>query len=776
MRREHQTTQAVRGGGYRTTLFVASLTLCGVALAAAPHAGRAQTSSAPRTPTANLRARTRASEQRRASAPITDALVTVHTNRPAVNRFDPRSTFGGGLDGHGKGVVPLVFTNANIAAMKTVGVAMATVRLRTELGVQSWHWNPRGRWSDAAHQRGYWLSDDSSTAPILLTHGYRLPRRGTTDEIDNAGFSRLDDGDTVSFWKSNPYLDHRFTGTADSLLPQWVIVDLGRPLPVDAMRIHWGAPHASSFRVQYWRGENVHDVDEHPPGRWVTFANGNERVGRGGTALRRLSDAPVSTRFVRLVLTASAYGSAPAAAPNTEPLTSGAHQPTTDARDSSGYAIREIEIGTLEGNTLRDAVRHGADSHRQSTTYASSTDPWHRATDIDIELEQPGFDRVFRSTLTFGRPAMIPVPVLYGTPEDAAAEIRFLRRRGYPIGRIEMGEEPDGQFVTPEDYATLYAQVARAIRAHWPTAPLGGPGFQGLESRVMFAWPADSAGDSASETWVPRFLASLAERGRPGDFTFFSFEWYPYDDICGTSAPQLAAASERITDRLQRIEHDGLPASIPRIIAEYGYSAFAGQSQVELAGALLNADIVGRFLSLGGREAYLYGWEPTSLDKSARCTQWGNNMLFLTDDQRRIRARVATYYGAQLMMREWVTPSGGDHTMFAAESDVHDSDDNELLSAYVVHRPDGTWSTMLVNKDPDRAFRVTLDFGAALGGRATGPRTVLSYSDAEYAWHADGTKGRPSKSMPPRASTRRAGETIVVPPYSLTVLRETRSP
>ena len=741
--------------------------LCLFAHAAVAPAQRA--TRATRQPTPDARTR--------ATAPIADAVVTVHTERTAVNRFDPRSTFGGGLDGHGKGVVPLVFTRANIAAMQTVGVAMATVRLRTELGVQSWHWNPRGRWSDAAHQRGYWLSDDSSTAPILLTHGYRLPRRGTTDEIDNAGFSRLDDGDTVSFWKSNPYLDHRFTGTADSLLPQWVIVDLGRPLPVDAMRIHWGAPHASAFRVQYWRGENVHDVDEHPPGRWVTFANGTEREGRGGTALRRLADTPVSARFVRLVLTASAYTSAYSSATSDTPRgTTRVALPVTDPRDSAGYAIREIEIGTLEGSTLRDAVRHGADSHRQSTTYASSTDPWHRATDIDVELEQPGFDRVFRSGLTFGRPAMIPVPVLYGTPEDAAAEIRFLRRRGYAVGRIEMGEEPDGQYVTPEDYATLYAQVARAIRAHWPTAPLGGPGFQGLESRVMFAWPADSAGDSASETWIPRFLASLAQRGRPGDFTFFSFEWYPYDDICGTSAPQLAAASERITDRLQRIEHDGLPANIPRIIAEYGYSAFAGQSQVELAGALLNADIVGRFLSLGGREAYLYGWEPTSLDKSARCHQWGNNLLFLTDDQRRIRARVATYYGAQLMMREWVTPSGGDHTMFAAESDVHDSDDNELLSAYVVHRPDGTWSTMLVNKDPDRAFRVTLDFGAAFGGRANGPRTVLSYSDAEYAWHADGTKGRPSKSLPPRTSTRRAGEAIVVPPASLTVLRETRTP
>ena len=685
----------------------------------------------------------------RAQAPA-DAVVTIHSERAPVNRFDPRSTFGGGLDGHGKGGVADVFTRANIAAMKTTGLAMASYRLRTELGVRAWHWNPHGRWSDPAHAQGYWTSHDTSTSPILLTHGYRLPRRGTTDENDDSAFSRLDDGDTATFWKSNPYLAQRYTGTVDSLLPQWVIVDLGHPVPVNAMRIHWGQPHAESFRVQYWLGDEVHDIDENPAGRWVTFANGNERAGRGGTEFRRLADRTVQLRFVRLVLTASAHDA---------PRGGG------DPRDSLGYAIRELAIGIVDGDTLRDAVRHGGISSRQSTTYASSTDPWHRATDIDTDLEQPGFDRVFRSSLTFGRPAMVPVPVLYGTPDDAAAEVRFLRRRGYRIGRIEMGEEPDGQYVTPEDYATLYAQVARAIRASWPAAPLGGPGFQGLESRVMFAWPSDTTGD----TWIPRFLRSLRERGRPGDFTFFSFEWYPWDDICDVSAPQLAEASARLTDRLSRVEQDGLDANVPRVIAEYGYSAFAGQAQVDLAGALLNTDIVGRFLMLGGREAYLYGWEPTSLDKSPRCEQWGNNMLFLTDDRRRIRARVATYHAIRLVTQEWASPRDGEHVMYAAESDARDADGNELLSAYVLRRPDGTWATMLVNKDPLRSYRVRIAAGP--NGPPMARRTMTSFSSAQYAWQADGAHGRPERSEPPVRRALADGEALVVAPYSITVLR-----
>lgn len=689
-----------------------------------------------------------------AQATVVGALVTVHTERPPVNRFDPRTTFGGGLDGHGTGVVAMVYTPENVAAMKTAGLSMATYRLRTELGVQAWHWNPRGTWSDAARQQGYWTSDAHSAAPILLTHGYRLPRRGTTDETDDRGYSRLDDGDTATFWKSNPYLDQRYTGTVDSLLPQWVIVDLGHSLAVNAVRIHWGTPHAAAFRVQYWQGDEVHDVDENPPGRWITFPGGDESHGRGGVEARTLADTAVRARFVRLVLTASAHDAPP-----------GAHDP----RDSAGFAIRELEIGLKADGVWRDAVRHGPRSSLQSTTYASSTDSWHRAADIDLDLEQPGFDRVFRSSLTFGRPAMIPVPVLYGTPEDAAAEVRFLRRRGYAIGRIEMGEEPDGQYVTPEDYAALYAQVARAIRASWPDAPLGGPGFQGLESRVMFAWPSDTAG----ATWVPRFLAALRARGRPGDFTFFSFEWYPWDNICGDPAPQLAAASARLTDRLAQVARDGLSATVPRVIAEYGYSAFPGASQVEMAGALLNTDIVGRFLMLGGRAAYLYGWEPTYLDKSSRCESWGNNMLFLSDEQRRIRARVATYHAARMITMAWASARGGAHEMFAAETDARDADGNELLSAYVVRRPDGAWSTLLVNKDPAHSYRVTLR--NADGTRQLGTRAVTSFSSTQYAWLTDGANGRPLRSEPPENRTLAADEALVVPPYAIVVLRTTAS-
>ena len=58
---------------------------------------------------------------------------------------------------------------------------------------------------------------------------------------------------------------------------------------------------------------------------------------------------------------------------------------------------------------------------------------------------------VMRSGLTRGTPLLVPVPVLYGTPENAVAELRYLLRLGVPLRGVELGEEPDGQLVSPED-------------------------------------------------------------------------------------------------------------------------------------------------------------------------------------------------------------------------------------------------------------------------------------------------------------------------------------
>src|SRR5881397_3784107 len=220
----------------------------------------------------------------------------------SVNKCVPTQALGAGVDGHEQGECARMFTDKNIAEMRSAGFGPLTYRLRTELAGEVWHWNPRGTWSNPVLQCGYWISDDSLAEPINLSYGYRLSRRGNTiDQANDDGYSRITDGNEESFWKSNPYLDSHFTGEADDAHPQWVVIDLGAPKPVNAIRIHWGAPYAQKYRVEYWPGDDPMHVHADDDDDWQLFARGNVSDGQGGDEVIRLDPRPRSVRFVRVV-------------------------------------------------------------------------------------------------------------------------------------------------------------------------------------------------------------------------------------------------------------------------------------------------------------------------------------------------------------------------------------------------------------------------------------------------------------------------------------------
>jgi hypothetical protein len=678
-----------------------------------------------------------------------------------VNKFSPLYALGSTVDRVPSNATDVFFRPDQIQQVQSAGWGVISYRQNTDLFVQAWHWNPKGTWSDPAG-KGYFTGDATPThEKIRHSYGYSLRHRGFTrnngTEFD--GFSRLDDGDTDSYWKSNPYLTQAFTGEDDSLHPQWIVINLERKENINSIRIAWAEPYAQSYRVQYWVGDGD-AMDDQDKGAWKDFTSGVAPDGKGGIATIRLSTSPVETKYVRVLMTQSSN-------------TCDNHG-SNDRRNCVGYAIRELYLGTIgEDGNFKDLLRHSPDQ-KQTFTLCSSVDPWHDPSDLYVAPDrmesgdQPGFDLFFTSGITRGLPAIIPVAMLYSTPEDAAAQMTYIKKRGYPVSYIEMGEEPDGQYMLPEDYATLYLQFAAALHRVDPTFKLGGPVFEGVTEDIK-VWP-DAQGRTS---WLGRFLDYLKGHDRLQDLAFMSFEHYPYDG-CETPWKNLYQEPELITHIIQVWRDDGLPPGIPLLDTET--NDHGGEAAVDIFGALWLADSFGGFLTAGGQSTHYYHDLSYSPPHPACDNSWGTYHMFMVDEHYQIKQRTAQFFAAQMLTQEWAQPKDAEHGLFRAYSDVKDAEGHVLVTAYALQRPDGQWSLMLINKDYDHAHQIHVVFNDLEGKRTesfVGSVKMITFGKAQYQWHPNRKSGYADPDGPPSTSTIVGDDRTLysLPAASVTVLR-----
>jgi hypothetical protein len=688
-----------------------------------------------------------------ASSPVATVRVDA-APRHATNSFRPHRALGSSIDILDYGSVDKLYTEAVIKQCLSAGWGPMTYRQNTELQIAAWHWNHNGTWSDPAHKCGYFTGNSEPTEFLRHSYAYPLPHRGhTRNGGAQQGYSRLADGDPNTYWKSNPYLSSKFTREGDSLHPQWIVIDLGALGPVNAIRIAWANPFARSYQVQYWTGDDP--MDKPTLGTWNTFPGGNVTDGLGGTVTLKLSPSPILARFLRIWMTESSN------TPDT-------HGPE-DPRNSAGYAIYELYAGTFDTDGgFVDLIRHSPDQN-QTATYCSSIDPWHSESDLNVHAgDQTGFDLFFTSGVTNHLPAMIPVAMLYGTPEDAAAEVAYLKKRGYPLSYVEMGEEPDGQYCLPEDYAALYLQFASAIHRLVPEAKLGGPVFEGVNEDIK-VWP-DAQGRTS---WLGRFLDYLKSHGRLADLAFVSFEHYPFPP-CEVTWSDLYREPELVSHILQVWKDDGVPEGVPMFITESNLSWGANQSFVDMFGALWLAEYAGAFLTAGGNGLYHFHFFPAPL--SGGCHGAGTFAMFTADENFQIKQATSQYFASRLINLEWVKPGDEIHRAYRASCDLQDGAGHALVSAYALERPDGQWSLMLVNRDQLSSHTVRVVFEDAIAGQHgffEHPVTMVTFGSEQYAWHADGSNGHPEPDGPAVTSTVPGGAEALftLPKASLTVLR-----
>ena len=665
-----------------------------------------------------------------------------------INSFDPDLAIGSSIDVLSKTDIDKVYTPHIVQEALSAGYGPITYRNNSELRMAAWHWNSKGVWSDPVKKSGYWTSSAELGEPIKYILAYSLPHRGFSR--GGGGASSTMQGHRVSFWKSNPYLSSRFTGEKDTLHPQWVVMDLGAAMPVDAIQITWANPYAREFQVNYWVGEAP--LGRKPAGEWKTFSLGDITNAQGATAILKLADSPVTARYLRLWMTESSN-------------TCDDHG-SEDVRNCVGYSIKEMKAGTLDASGGFIAA---PDTNKVRYT-TSSIDPWHSADDINDtgSYQHTGFDILYSSGLTNNLPAMLPVTLLYGTPQDAANQISYVKQRGYPLAWIEMGEEPDGKNMLPEDYGALYLQWATAIHKVDPVVKLGGPVFEGINEDIK-VWP-DAKGRTS---WMGRFVDYLKERGRLDDLSFVSLEHYPFEP-CDITWKDLYREPYLMQHILEELRNAGVPKSVPIMVTESHVSWQLTGPMTTNWGLLWLADNIGSFFEGGGAVFYHSPIQPQPVqDTCLGPASWSN---FVADGDYNIKGYTAAYWAARMINFEWVAHRSGVHQMFSAKSDIKDREGNVLVTSYAVKRPDGNWSLMLINKDESNPHTVRIlmeDTQSKKLGSFLGRVFWITMGSEQYLWRTDGPNSHADPDGPPLGRTVQGGPqvTYLLPKSSITILR-----
>ncbi|MFI2666407.1 cellulose binding domain-containing protein [Micromonospora carbonacea] len=413
-------------------------------------------------------------------------------------------------------------------------------------------------------------------------------------------------------------------------------------------------------------------------------------------------------------------------------------------------AIWDTNLGTNETSDLLRAagvqmLRYPGGSYADIYHWKDHTAPGgYVAPNTDFDTFMAGARRV-------GAQPMIIANYGTGTPAEAADWVRYANvtkkygAKYWTIGNENYGNGLYGSAWEADDhpdksatyYANLVVDYADAMKAVDPTIKVG------AVLTMPGNWPDGITAASDPGPWNQAVLSIAGPK-----IDFVDVHWYP-----GGSAAESLARTAHVDEAAHLLRQQ---------IARYAgpNAARIGISFTELnvdtgrttqPGALFLADAYSELLENG---VFTVQWwnVHNGIDKVSQVaghTDYGDFGLFssgtCTSDgtvcEPPLNTPFAPYHG--LSMMNLLAGAGGQF--------VRAGTDEALVTAHAVRRPDGSLAVMLVNKDPDNARTVTIDY-AGFAPSAAAP-TVHTLTNGATAIATSQSGSATSRTLPPYSLT-----------------------
>jgi len=578
-----------------------------------------------------------------------------------------------------------------------------------------YHWNGKGTYD----REGHWVPSSTEYSNSLLEKDCLLKYHA----------SRAVDGKADTAWQSNPDTDF-----PDS---QWLYLNLDAKKDVDQIDIAWGnvadksLPYAKKFSIQYWDPKEGRQWMPYGADKNAWLDAKTDVKGKGGH--QSVKFPAVNTQYVRILMKESSAGK------------------------TGTYAIAELKL-LASGKPV--SLAQGSPAVAGSTHGASS----------GMDTRQViGFE-AFMDFLNAFHPhaeALVIVNFGSGTPQEAAAWVHYANKvKHYGIRYWEIGNEVAGDWevggpLNNADYARRYIAFYEAMKVEDPTITV----FPNVGAQ-------DASGLYDGKACLKSFVDRLAKDGKEKYLDVVSLHQYPAWDSTVPNllnAPQTDMANLAATIQSQLADTPVLK-DLPVWISEYNTSDHIKPHDisVHLDNGLWLSTYLGEFIRNFGPRAFATMWDIQNGGSATHKVDGGDHGYLQTEGGPYQYQERADYWSMTQLTNHWSIPGDSrDHFLVGASADV------SSLAVYADARPDGKLTLLVVNKNPESAYKTSLHIRGFQPGRKGSSWT---FDKNNYQWKTDTAPYHADPSLPP---TEKALKNVkpqmdyTFSPYSITVLELT---